>query len=62
MRPTLFLQRNLKKAYHIDYGFFGPDWKITHVEVGHPDKWLEINDHMSVVFKLKNNDFVEVWW
>lgn len=52
-RPTLFLQRNLAKAYHIDYGFFGPAWRVKHVEVGQSENWLSISDHMPVVFKLE---------
>lgn len=52
-RPTLFLQKNLAKAYHIDYGFFGPAWRVKNVEVGQSENWLSISDHMPIVFKLK---------
>ena len=54
-RPTLFLQRNREKAYHIDYGFFGPGWSVQEVQVGQPENWLEISDHMPVIFKLKKS-------
>lgn len=52
-KPTLFLQRNLAKAYHIDYGFFGSAWRVKHVEVGQAENWLSISDHMPVIFKLE---------
>jgi len=55
-RPTLYLQRNLAKAYHIDYGFFGPEWTIRKVEVGEAHEWLEISDHMPVMFELERKD------
>lgn len=52
-KPTLFLQRNLAKAYHIDHGSFGPARRVKHVKVGHSGNWLNISDHMPVVFKLE---------
>lgn len=52
-QPTLYLQRNLAKAYHIDYGFFGIAWKITEVIVGTAADWLEVSDHMPVSFILE---------
>ena len=57
LTPTLFLQRNLKKPYHIDYifgcrGFQNQLFKVT---VGAPNKWLEISDHMPVVFEMKDS-------
>jgi exonuclease III len=51
-KPTLFLQRNRKKAYHIDYGFFGRHWTPKHVSVGDADRWLEHSDHMPILFEL----------
>jgi len=54
-RPTLFLNRNIVKAYHIDYGFFGATWSIENVEVGKAEQWLEVSDHMPVIFTLKNH-------
>ncbi len=50
--PTFFLQRNVKKAYHIDYGFAGNGWTIQSVEVGKPERWLALSDHMPLVFNL----------
>jgi exonuclease III len=48
-RPTFFLHRNREKAYHIDYAFAGPRWRVKHVEVGEVDHWLAISDHLPVV-------------
>ena len=51
-QPTLFLQRKLEKPYHVDYGFFGQGWGVQDVEVGGQTPWLELSDHMPVVFKI----------
>jgi endonuclease/exonuclease/phosphatase family metal-dependent hydrolase len=57
--PTLYLQRNLNKPYHIDY-IFGSDSfskRLKSVTVGQPEKWLEISDHMPVIGDLiKSSD------
>ncbi len=46
---TFFLQRNLKKPYHIDYAFIPKDWLATSsVEIGANGTWLEYSDHMPV--------------
>lgn len=52
--PTFYLQRNLKKPYHIDY-IFGSEIfynRLKYVEIGRPEKWLAISDHMPVVGEL----------
>lgn len=54
-KPTLYLQRNLNKAYHIDYGFFGKNWSINLVQVGQSDFWLDHSDHMPMVFEIANS-------
>lgn len=49
--PTLYLQRNLNKAYHIDY-IFGSEVffsRLKYVTIGQPEKWLGISDHMPVL-------------
>ncbi|RJG12603.1 endonuclease/exonuclease/phosphatase family protein [Pseudomonas cavernicola] len=53
--PTLYLQRNLKKAYHIDFAFasegmFNPQ-KDT-ITVGSHNPWLEFSDHAPVIFTI----------
>lgn len=52
--PTLYLQRNLNKPYHIDY-IFGSETiscRLKYVTVGQPEKWLEISDRMPVFGEL----------
>lgn len=52
--PTLYLQRNLNKPYHIDY-IFGSDSfskRLKCVTVGQAEKWLKISDHMPVIGEL----------
>jgi len=50
-KPTLFLQRNRGKPYHIDY-VFGPDRLFNqpgfNLAVGEPDDWLQHSDNMPV--------------
>lgn len=51
--PTLFLQRKKEKPYHIDYAFMSkPMVSGGSIEVGHPDQWLELSDHMPIAFNL----------
>jgi exonuclease III len=52
---TLYLQRNHKKAYHIDFAFasegmFNP--KNNTVSVGSKEQWLEFSDHVPVEFTI----------
>lgn len=50
-KPTLYFQRKLERPYHIDY-VFGADRfsnRLKKVEVGEPDKWLELSDHMPIL-------------
>jgi endonuclease/exonuclease/phosphatase family metal-dependent hydrolase len=51
-KPTLYLQRNLNKNYHIDYGFFGKHWKLNLVQVGEAGSWLDHSDHMPMLFEV----------
>lgn len=53
MTPTFFLQRNLNKAYHIDYAFASSDLiSACKVEVGNSDDWLNVSDHMPVTLSI----------
>lgn len=52
-QPTFFLQRNVEKSYHIDYGFTGSQWKVKHVEVGAVSDWLTESDHLPLLFDLE---------
>ncbi|MFK3891852.1 endonuclease/exonuclease/phosphatase family protein [Sphingomonas sp. NPDC079357] len=52
--PTFYLQRNMGKAYHIDYFFahvamYGSAPSIT---VGKAAEWLAISDHMPVLLTI----------
>jgi exonuclease III len=51
--PTLYLHRKRGRPYHIDYAFVS---KILlercTIEVGEPDHWLEVSDHMPLVFEV----------
>ena len=53
--PTLYLQRNHSKAYHIDFAFasedmFNPQNDI--VLVGSKEQWLQFSDHMPLEFTI----------
>lgn len=52
--PTLFMNRNQNKAYHIDYIFCPTPIlrKSLFVEVGKPEKWLTMSDHMPVLMQI----------
>lgn len=53
--PTLFLHRNIKRPYHIDYAFLPRAWlNGCSVSVGKPAEWMKLSDHMplSVTFNV----------
>jgi len=54
--PTLYLQRNLSKSYHIDYIFGSETFssQLKCLTVGQPEKWLEVSDHMPIYCELYN--------
>lgn len=52
--PTFYLHRKIEKSYHIDY-FFGNNKfisRLNNIEIGKPDKWLIISDHMPIICDL----------
>ncbi|UNW04879.1 MULTISPECIES: hypothetical protein [Acinetobacter] len=54
-QATFFLQRNLAKAYHIDYMFASEQfWKIDQasMQVGDQTPWLSLSDHLPLYFDL----------
>lgn len=47
--PTFFLQRNLKKPYHIDYAFIPRSWlEGCSVRIGDADEWIALSDHLPL--------------
>lgn len=52
--PTLFFQKKIERPYHIDY-VFGPEKFIKgtkNLEIGRPDKWLKLSDHMPIIIEF----------
>lgn len=49
--PTFFLQRNIKKSYHIDYCFASADIydKLKKVEIGRYENWVTHSDHSPLI-------------
>ena len=49
-QPTFYMNRNLAKAYHIDYAFLSP--QLLHgatCDIGSPTAWLSHSDHMPLI-------------
>lgn len=46
--PTLFLQRNAQKPYHIDYVFVSKDYLDSEIKIGQRERWLSLSDHMPI--------------
>ncbi|MCV9385324.1 endonuclease/exonuclease/phosphatase family protein [Reichenbachiella ulvae] len=52
-KPTLFLQKNPEKPYHIDY-FFASEEILKQTEkisIGVIDDWLKVSDHMPLMME-----------
>lgn len=52
-QPTFYLHRKLEKPYHIDYGFVGTAWSVQNVQLGKPDIWLGLSDHIPLTIDLE---------
>ncbi|WP_036152242.1 endonuclease/exonuclease/phosphatase family protein [Maribacter forsetii] len=50
-QPTFYLQRNIKKPYHIDYVFGSQEFvtNIKTMKIGTVSYWLKISDHLPII-------------
>ena len=54
-KPTLYMQRNISKPYHIDYAFVPTSLytqNSSSIEIGGHEEWLQYSDHMPIVFEV----------
>lgn len=49
--PTFYMYRHLDKPYHLDHIFSSPD-KVKDLEIGDADKWLQLSDHVPLIFEI----------
>ena len=50
---TLYMYRNMDKAYHVDYAFCSNDLMSQRPpEIGGPAYWLNFSDHMPLIFEV----------
>jgi len=55
-RPTLYHRKNPEKPYHVDYAFASADLfspKENSVTIGSMSDWLDLSDHMPLVFTIQ---------
>ena len=52
--PTLFLQKNIQKPYHIDYVFVSKDYLSSDIKIGQRENWLSLSDHMPIEIGIHN--------
>jgi exodeoxyribonuclease III len=54
-KPTLFLQRNRNKSYHIDYCFASSHFceNLNSVQIGEYEEWISFSDHMPMIIDFK---------
>jgi endonuclease/exonuclease/phosphatase family metal-dependent hydrolase len=50
--PTLYFLKRRTQGYHIDYCFASEELlqALTDVQIGSPDEWLHLSDHMPIWF------------
>jgi len=51
IQPTFYLNRNIKKPYHIDYCFASERFskKLTNLNIGTYEQWYNISDHSPLI-------------
>jgi len=49
--PTIYLLKNIKKPYHLDYCFASEELlgMNTKIDIGNPKDWLKLSDHMPLI-------------
>ncbi|MBC7619706.1 MAG: endonuclease/exonuclease/phosphatase family protein [Candidatus Saccharibacteria bacterium] len=53
--PTLYLQRNRDKPYHVDYAFASADiLPKCDIQIGRADEWLDSSDHMPLTLNINS--------
>lgn len=50
-KPTFYMYRHLDKPYHLDHIFSSSD-KVKDLEIGDTDKWLQLSDHVPLIFEI----------
>ncbi len=50
-KPTFYMYRHLDKPYHLDHIFSSSD-KVKDLEIGDADNWLQLSDHVPLIFKI----------
>jgi hypothetical protein len=52
--PSLFMQRNVKRPFHVDFVFLPQAWRhrLRHVEVGGAATWLPWSDHCPISIEI----------
>lgn len=50
-KPTFYMYRHLDKPYHLDHIFSSSD-KVKDLEIGAADKWLQLSDHVPLIFEI----------
>lgn len=48
---TFYQARHLDEPYHIDYVYAAKD-VVSTLQIGDADKWIELSDHMPLVFEI----------
>lgn len=54
-KPSFYFQKNKEKKYHIDFVFGSEKFseKVINIEIGNPNDWLELSDHMPILCEIK---------